>query len=81
MRRLWRALIRWLADDMITEAYGAGVQTGRMENRSEAFAHGQVAGRAELNDELHRVVAGRSHGQGDYVNPEDLKLAMKGLLH
>lgn len=49
--------------------------------RRQAYAEGQCVGRQEMYDHISQIVAARTHGHGDYVNPEDLALAKKGLLH
>lgn len=49
--------------------------------KSQAFAEGQCAGRQEMHQRIELIVAARTHGTGDYVSPEDLAEAKKGLLH
>lgn len=50
-------------------------------HRQMACAQGEQAGIQRLNDELERLISARTGGCGDYINPEDLKTAKKGLLH
>jgi flagellar biosynthesis/type III secretory pathway protein FliH len=87
---LWKAFVRWLARKEIGEAgalafeaiaeAGAARQLADMHKKL-AFAEGQRQGHKEAFDSMEQQVYGRTDGYSDVVMPEDLKRAMKGLLH
>lgn len=84
----WKRLVRWLARDEIAQAYETGsamtqalaMQQAEMLAQA-AFARGQCAGRQEMYDHISDQVTARTGGAPDFVMPEDLARAKKGLLH
>lgn len=83
-----KALIRWLARKEISEAYEAGSALGQVLAASDAMARCELAqargvaeGQARAFDALEEAVRARMGGVVDFVMPEDIKRAKKGLLH
>ena len=90
----WSGFVCWLArhelqaaatqmDEIRAEVYRLGVDHALIVQmtRCQAYAEGQIAGRREMYDHLERIVAARTHGNGDFVSEEDLQKAKRGLLH
>lgn len=80
----WRRFIRWLARDEImlvrAEEKAVAEMSAHFERRA-SYAEGQQVGRQEMYDHIDEAVRERMGGAIDFVNPEDLARAKKGLLH
>lgn len=91
----WRGLRRsglgrrfraWLARDLIDEACRnvvVALESQREYRERHAYAAGQQEGRQEMWDKVVEQVDARMKYRigHDFVTPEDLRLAKKGLLH
>jgi hypothetical protein len=87
-----RLLVAHFAKPQIEQAFQAGAEAQRaayvagevirMECvKRMAYAEGEVAGRAQAWAYMAEVIAERTGGPADYINPEDLARAKKGILH
>lgn len=88
MKRLWRRIIRWLAREEIAAAASYEraallVQIPPMQQKAfeAGMATGEIKGKNKAFDELDRIVCDRMSGASDYVTPEDIERAKRGMLH
>jgi hypothetical protein len=83
----WRRLVLYLAKRELAslreEFAAACVQAGLEASGAElrAFLKGHAAGCQQAMDEVNRVVSERMGGAVDFINPEDVRQARKGMLH
>jgi phosphoribosylaminoimidazole (AIR) synthetase len=67
--------------EMQRVAYVAGEITRMELVKSRAYAEGELAGQKQAWDEIEKIIDNRTNGLPDYVEPEDLRLAKKALIH
>jgi hypothetical protein len=88
VKKLWLRLVRYLARHELHKAFEAGATAEKLNSAMQLqmaqaliYSRGLAAGRDEMYECIARSVEERTGGMGDYVTPEDLKRAKKGLLH